>query len=219
MEQKESLNELAYKHVFNGILEGKYRPGKFLNIDNISEHLRISKTPIREALLELEGEGLVKRNGRSYYIFSPSKKDIIDLYQVRRILEAEAAYLSAIAPAPSFLSNLGEIITAIERLSKKENPDPIVFADLSGKFHSEICVSTGNELLAKIVDDIRLRLKIVRVTSFSSFNRRTEDLAEHRSVFLAIKEKNPSLAKELMLDHQTKVIDYVKRELIMQFYD
>ena len=123
------------------------------------------------------------------------------------------------APAPSFLNNLEKIINAIEKLSKKENPDPIVFADLSGKFHSEICVSTGNELLAKIVDDIRLRLKIVRVTSFSSFNRRNEDFAEHRSVFLAIKEKNPSLAKELMLDHQTKVIEYVKRELIMQFYD
>ncbi|MEM0073095.1 MAG: GntR family transcriptional regulator [Thermoplasmatales archaeon] len=219
MEAKEKLNEVAYRHIFDGLLQGKFRPGTFLNIDDISEKLGISKTPIREALIELEGEGLVNRNGRYYYVFSLSRKDIIELYEVRRILEGEAAALAAINPSPEFINDLSQTINKIEELSKQEEPDPIYFADLSGKFHSLICVGSGNAFLSKIVGDIRLRLKIVRVNLFTSFNRRRDDLAEHKSVFNAIKDKNPPLAKEMMIDHQNKVIDYVKRELIMQFYE
>jgi len=219
MESKGKLNEVAYKHIFEGILRGKFRPGTFLNVDDISASLSISKTPIREALLELEGEGLIIRDGRYYHIFSPSRKEVMDLYEVRRILEGEAAALAAVNPSPTLIYDLGQTITRIEELSKLSEPDPIIFADLSGKFHSLICVASGNQLLSKIVGDIRLRLKIVRVTSFTSFNRRTDDLLEHKAVFKAIKEKNPSLAKELMIDHQNKVIEYVKRELLMQFYE
>ncbi|MCL5441973.1 MAG: GntR family transcriptional regulator [Candidatus Thermoplasmatota archaeon] len=219
MEAKEKLNEVAYKHIFDGILQGKFRPGTFLNIDDISASLNISKTPIREALLELEGEGLIIRNGRYYHIFSPSRKEIMDLYEIRRILEGEAAGLAAVNPPPALIDDLGQTITRIEELSKLGDPDPIIFADLSGKFHSLICAGSGNQLLSKIVGDIRLRLKIVRVTSFTSFNRRKDDLLEHKAVFKAIKDRNPSLAKELMIDHQNKVIEYVKRELLMQFYE
>ncbi|OWP56887.1 MAG: hypothetical protein B2I17_03775 [Thermoplasmatales archaeon B_DKE] len=219
MEPKEKLNELAYKHIFDGLLQGKFRPGTFLNIDDISENLKISKTPIREALLELEGEGLIIRNGRYYHIFSPSRKEIMDLYDVRRILEGEAAALASVNPSPALITALEQTISRIEELSMEGEPDPILFADLSGKFHSLICTGSGNEFLSKIVGDIRLKLKIVRVTSFTSFNRRKEDLLEHKAVFKAIKSKNPSLAKELMIDHQSRVIDYVKRELLMQFYE
>jgi DNA-binding GntR family transcriptional regulator len=219
MESKEKLTEQAYKHMFEGLLHGKFRPGIFLNIDDIAESLKMSKTPIREALLELEGEGLIIRNGRYYHVFSPSRKEIIDLYEVRRILEAEAAGMCALNPSPELINDLKEIVSRIEILSKKGEPDPINFADLSGKFHSLICHGSGNDLLLKITADIRLRLKIVRVTSFTSFNRRNEDLVEHKAVLKAIVEKNPILAKELMIDHQNKVIEYVKKELIMQFYD
>ena len=219
MESKKKRNEVAYKHIFEGILKGKFRPGTYLNIDDISASLNISKTPIREALLELEGEGLIIRNGRYYHIFSPSRKEIMDLYEVRRILEGEAAGLAAVNPSPTLIYDLGQTITRIEELSKLSEPDPIIFADFSGKFHSLICAASGNQLLSKIVGDIRLRLKIVRVTSFTSFNRRVDDLLEHKAVFNAIKEKNASLAKELMIDHQNKVIEYVKRELLMQFYE
>jgi DNA-binding GntR family transcriptional regulator len=219
MEAKEKLNEVAYKHIFDGILHGKFRPGTFLNIDDISGSLNISKTPIREALLELEGEGLIIRNGRYYHIFSPSKKEIMDLYEVRRILETEAAGLAALNPTPALVRDLGQTISRIEELSRLGDPDPIIFADLSGKFHSLICVGSGNQLLSKIVGDIRLRLKIVRVTSFTSFNRRKDDLLEHNEILKAIESRDPSMARERMLDHQNKVIDYVKRELIMQFYE
>ena len=219
MVSKEKLNELAYKYIFEGILFGKFRPGTFLNIDSISENLHISKTPIREALLELEGEGMIVRNGRYYHIFSPSRKEMMDLYEVRRILEGEAAALAALNPSIEMIRDLEFTINTIEKISKLDEPDPIAFADLSGKFHSIICNSSGNNFLSKVVGDIRMKLKIVRVTSFTSFNRRREDILEHKAVFKAIKERNPSLAKELMLDHQTKVIEYVKRELLIQFYE
>lgn len=219
MESKQKLTELAYKHIFDGLLYGKYRPGISLNIDVIADNLKMSKTPIREALLELEGEGLIIRNGRYYHVFSPSKKEILDLYEVRRILEGEAAAMAALSPSSELITSLKEVILRIETLSKEGDPDPITFADLSGKFHSLICQGSGNELLLKITTDMRLRLKIVRVTSFTSFNRRIDDLIEHKAVLKAIIEKNSMLARELMVDHQNKVIEYVKRELIMQFYD
>ena len=219
MESKEKLNEVAYKHIFDGILHGRFRPGTFLNIDEISESLNISKTPIREALLELEGEGLIIRNGRYYHIFSLSRKEIMDLYEVRRILEGEAAGLAAMNPSLELIDDLDQTITRIEELSRLGSPDPILFADLSGKFHSLICMASGNQLLSKISGDIRLRLKIVRVNLFTSFNRRKDDLREHKEIFEAIKNRNPSLARKKMLNHQTKVIDYVKRELLMQFYE
>ena len=219
MSSKEKLNEVAYNYIFEAILLGKFRSGTFINIDSISENLHISKTPIREALLELEGEGAVVRNGRYYNIFYPSRTEVLDIYEVRKILEGEAAGLAAINPSIEMIRDLEFTINTIEKISKLEKPDPIAFADLSGKFHSIICNESGNNFLSKVTNDIRMKLKIVRVTSFTSFNRREEDIIEHKAVFKAIKEKNSSLAKELMLDHQTKVIDYVKRELLIQFYE
>lgn len=218
MREKEKLTELAYKHIFNGLLSGKYRAGQNLDIDGLSEGLNMSKTPIREALVELEGEGLIYRSGRFYYVISLSQNEIEDMYEVRKVLEAEAAALAATRASPEIIQDLTEVIEKIAAMSKEERPDPIALADLNGKFHSLISLGSGNKFISKIISDIRLRLKIVRVTLFASYNRRMEEVNEHTRVFEAIKKRDPELARREMIDHQNNVISFLKREILPNFY-
>lgn len=96
-------------------------------------------------------------------------------------------------------------------------PNPIIFVDLSGKFHSLTCTGFGSRLLAKIVRYIRLKLKIVRVTLFTSFKQKSYDLIEHNAIFKVIKDKHPSSERKLIIDRQNMVIEYAKMELLMRF--
>ena len=66
--ERMSLTETAYKFIFEGILNGRFRAGQSISPDSIAESLKISKTPIREALVQLEVEGLIFRNGRYYNV-------------------------------------------------------------------------------------------------------------------------------------------------------
>ncbi len=218
MQSTEKLKHTAHKYILNGLLSGKYKSGKYLNIDELSQSLGMSKTPIREALVELESENLVSRDGRYYYVFSLSSKDVVDLYELKRMLEGEAAFLATGRVTPDVLGRMEETINKIDDLLKTSDPDPVILADLSADFHSKVAVATGNKYLVKHVEDIRLKLKIVRVTLFTVFNRRIEDLEEHRAVFEAIKKGDPENARTLMFKHQDKVSKFVEDNLLMQFY-
>lgn len=219
MEERRKLTELAYRYIFDSLMNGKFRSGSYINVDDLSSSLNMSKTPVREALVELEGEGLVVRDRRYYHVFSLSKKEVMDLYEVRLILERETAGLAAERATREQMKELQGIITKIRVLSRQSDPDAISFADLSGKFHSQIAKCSSNDRIVEILSDIRLRLKIIRVTSFTSFNRRIDDVEEHETVFQAIKDRDPELARRKMAEHIGKVMQFVRNELLIQFYD
>ena len=95
-----SLTETAYKFIFEGILNGRFRAGQSISPDSIAESLKISKTPIREALVQLEVEGLIFRNGRYYNVIFLDEREVLELFSFRNGVRGLFYYTWAYRNAP-----------------------------------------------------------------------------------------------------------------------
>lgn len=218
MQNTERLKSVAHDYILKGLISGKFKSGKYLNIDVLCQSLSMSKTPIRDALVKLESENLVSREGRYYYVFTLSSKEVKEIYELKRILEGEAAFIAATRATNNDLDNMGNAIDQISSLLKTSDPDPVLLADLSGNFHKAVAIATGNSYIVKYIEELRLKLRIIRVSLFTVINRRLEDLNEHKAVFNAILSGDANRSKKLMVAHQDKVINYVDENLLIQFY-
>ncbi|MEM3515608.1 MAG: GntR family transcriptional regulator [Saccharolobus sp.] len=206
-----SLSQLAYESILNYIVTGKYKPGSTLKEEELASILKISRTPIREALVRLEKEGVIIKNGKSYTVVPLSENDILQLYEVRIALESEAAKLAALRANEDDIYNILKIFSNIKN---ETSSDPLILANLNGNLHRAIAEASHNKYLIEILDNIRIKLKIVRVTLFISFQRRDEELKEHQDVIIAIKDRDPERAYNMMKRHEENVLAYVKKNVI-----
>ena len=177
--ERMSLTETAYKFIFEGILNGRFRAGQSISPDSIAESLKISKTPIREALVQLEVEGLIFRNGRYYNVIFLDEREVLELYEIRAILESEAAYLATLKMNPEYLQELKNTLQKLKELNEVPEPEPVKLADLNGKFHSLIALASGNKYISEYTAQVRLKLKVIRTALFSSSDRRASEIKEH----------------------------------------
>ncbi|MEM0159039.1 MAG: GntR family transcriptional regulator [Thermoplasmataceae archaeon] len=217
-EELGSLTETAYKYIFETIMNGGYRAGQSISPDNLVRRLNMSKTPVREALLQLEAEGLISRNGRFYNVIFLSEKEVLDLYEVRTILEAEAAALACDRITPDEIASLWNVLEMIKIAANETNPDPIKLADLNGKFHSMIAAACKNPYIVEYTSNIRLKLKVVRTSLFTSYDRRQDEVAEHEAILKAIERHDPDLAKGRVKSHMQKLTNYLKMNVFGKIY-
>lgn len=217
-QEKMTLTETAYKYIFDGILSGRYRAGQSISPDNLVKSLNMSKTPVREALVQLEVEGLVFRNGRYYNVIFLDAEEVLELYEIRGLLESEATYMATKRLTPELLDDLKATVDMIKRLNQAKDPEPIKLANLNGKFHSIIAAGSGNRYIAEYTAAIRLKLKVIRTALFSSSDRRLSEIREHESVLKAMESGNAEEARDMMKSHVGEVIDYLKSNVLNRIY-
>ncbi len=211
--------QIAYKYILDGLLAGVYRPGSNLRINDLCASLKMSQTPIKQALVELEGERLLEKNGKYYSVFNFSRKEVLDLYEVRRIIEGEAAAMAAERAERVEIVSMRRLLGHLTSIAEQEEASPVKFAELSGEFHRIIVRASGNKLLMTMTEDILKRLKIIRITSLTSFDRRADDITEHLRILEAIENREGSLARERMTAHLNLVTNYIGQNLLTQFYE
>lgn len=128
---KSTFKDYVISHIYNGILDGHYQAGDQLNESAIAEQLEISRAPIREALRDLVGTGIVEYRPRvGHFIAVLSRAEVIDTYSARGVLEGFAA-----AQALPFLTR--KDIATLEALPEK-------MADLSRKGRLKSLIELGN---------------------------------------------------------------------------
>src|ERR1700735_2518767 len=93
--------DAAYQALRQGILQGDLAPGERLRSDALANDLRVSRTPVREALRKLEAEGLVERSGSGLIVREFSEKDLTELFYVREALEGMAGRFGGEDPPPA----------------------------------------------------------------------------------------------------------------------
>ncbi|AWS00296.1 GntR family transcriptional regulator [Metallosphaera hakonensis] len=209
-----SLGETAYEEILKRILRGEYSQGQLLTEDKLCKDLNMSRTPVREALRVLESEGIVKKVNRSYTVIYITSDEVEKLYEVRIPLESTASKLAAIRAKVEDISEMESILKKVEEETNKESPDPSRLADLNGQFHDKVAMSTENQFLYSYLREIRLKLRVVRLTLFTSFDRRIEELKEHREILEAIKSRDQDDAYEIMINHERNVLEYLKTKVI-----
>jgi DNA-binding GntR family transcriptional regulator len=207
----DNLTTLAYKTIKSFILEGRLDEGSRLTEEFLSQQLGISKSPIREALNRLESEGLIRiEPRRGAYLRSFTNKEIADLYDFREALEVHAVATAKLSP-----ELLEELRQSVERAQKYlEANDKARYIDEDVHFHSLIADSTGNERLARALENLQLQVWL--------FRRKTYDLsgsnavAMHTALVKVLSKGDKEKAQQLMREHVAGVRDKLLRFLATQ---
>jgi DNA-binding GntR family transcriptional regulator len=195
----DSVVDLAYQRIRSMVIEGEIPPGSRLGQVELAEQLGVSRTPVREALRRLTGEGLAEFvPNRGFRAASPSIDDVLRRLEVRSLVEPGIARLAAARRTDADLERLQE---TIEREAAAETR--IAAHDASRDFHITLAHAAGNRDLVSVLEamwivEIGRRLLAARATSA---DWRESDVAEHRAIAAAVAERDGERAARLMVEH------------------
>ena len=189
----------------SAILSGSLKPGQPLHENALARQLAVSRSPIREALGQLERESLVvSRLNRPTVVRKPSPEEIRQIYTLRSALEGIAARWAAEKATPAFVKLLRQKADTLNKatLSAKRGADPDVAA-LAFDFHAAIAVQAGSAELQRMLQSLRNQIQLVMAAGLATLtSRRAEEIhAEHVALIAAIAAKDGDRAERLASAH------------------
>lgn len=202
------LKEKAYELIKDRLLNGSIKPGERIREDILAEENSMSRTPVREAINQLIAEGFVYQIPRKgLFATKFSKEELIDIVEIRVILESYAARKCCQNIKDEEIEELENIFNQLkETLLKNDITNAGVY---DGMFHRKIGEYSGNNKLASYVNDIEdLAVFARRTETYNSRPRydETDSIEQHRNILNAIKNRDEEAA--------AKAIEINTRELL-----
>lgn len=202
---KYSLRGRVFNKLREDILAGKYSQNDELKETSIGLELGVSRTPVREALRQLELEGLVNIiPNKGAYVNGISEKDIHDIYIIRSYLEGLCAKWACEYITQEQIDALEEVVYLSEFHIKKEHHEQIV--ELDNKFHQLIYEASGSKILDHILSDFHHYVQRIRKITLSSDLRAANSNKEHAAILEAIRQRDGQKAEVLAHEHITNTI-------------
>ena len=207
-----SATATAYRFAKERLLDGRFAAGALLSENEIARDLGISRTPVREAFLLLEAEGLLElypRRGALVTPISPTESD--DVLEARLLLEGHCA--GAVRRAdPTLDEALAEAIAAQEEAVTGAATEGHVFTVADRDFHRALVAAHGNEILTRQYDSLRDRQQRIAATAVArSRERIVQFIAEHRQIAAALAAGDGARARELVAEHLHRAHDLARR--------
>jgi DNA-binding GntR family transcriptional regulator len=191
--------QTPYQMVKAAILDGTFEPGVPLVEVQLAEWCGVSRTPIREALTRLEHDGLIERSDRGYVVRLRSPEEILDIYDIRIVLEAMAARLAA--ERHTRLDKV-RITKALERWqSATEETAPGELMNLNQELHRATWLASHNQPLIDLLERLALHLGRYPATTLTAPGRLKTALAEHQHMVDAIVNRDADAAAEAATQH------------------
>ncbi len=207
-----ALTEWTYQYIKEMILNLEIKPGEQINIEEFAEKLEVSRTPIREAFLKLETEGLIDVRPRvGYFVVEITEQDIRDLFEIREIIETRAARKAAESLTDEKLISAKELIQDCYKAVEIGDFEKFVPAEI--KFHGFLQENIENKRLLAIMDGLNDLMYRVRVLSLQSQENVEQTLIEHQKILDALVQRDGDLAEKAMYDHLINVCDRIVKLL------
>ncbi len=204
------FTDAAYAAIRTGIRMGRILPGARLHEAELALQLGTSKTPVREALGRLVGDGLATATsgGKSaVYVTLLSNEEIIDLYEAREIIEPPLARMAAEKASEEDVAALRAIINSFEAALQAD--DVYTLMELDSQLHELIASIAGNRALAQARERLDNAIAIARVTSVQNGHYKTsaQALKEHIQICDAIACREGETAGQRMAEHIRRRLD------------
>ncbi|MBM3596377.1 MAG: GntR family transcriptional regulator [Alphaproteobacteria bacterium] len=202
----------AYEQILEMILNGGARPGELVNERRLAESLSMSRTPVRDALLMLEGEGLLLRQGsRGLQVRQMRIEDYMDALQVRLLLEPTVAGMAAGNVPAATVQALRAQIAALRALPPDQPTDRALARDIDEGIHGAISAAVENRQLSAIIRTMRRQTQIFDLRSMPE--RLADTCAEHLAILDAVEAGDPERAAAAMAAHLARVRDSIIQRL------
>lgn len=189
--------EQAYQRLVEAIANGELPPGTRLREMELSERLGLSRTPVREALRALEADGLVRHQPRQgAMVRQLDHAEVMELYEMRAVLEGTAARLAARMASPVEV----QALTALNA-EFAATQDPAAAAEINQQFHLTLIGAARNRFLLRAVEALRKTMLILGPTTMTIEARVEEAASEHAGVIAAMEDRDGARAEALMRSH------------------
>ncbi|EAJ5194607.1 GntR family transcriptional regulator [Campylobacter jejuni] len=190
-------SDRIYDFIIKSIKDGKLKPNDRVKEQDLVEQTGLSRTPIREALGLLQNDGILVQDGKNGLIVAGLDLiSITKLYEIRELLEGEAAKLAALH------ASMAEIEILVNILKVQKNIKELNELRASNiLFHQTLYRCSGNHYLFKIMENLDRSLLLLGDSTLAKENRPKEAYEEHLAVVNAIKEKNALEAERLAKFH------------------
>jgi DNA-binding GntR family transcriptional regulator len=193
-----SRAEYAYTAIKAMLRNGQLKAGHRLREVELAERLGVSRTPVREALRRIAGDGLIQVvTGRGMIVAEYDKQQVRELYALRGVLEGAAARLAALHATQTELDLMGELLEA----SAKVHGLPEETMRLNTQFHRAIHEAAHNRYLEQALGQMSDSLALLPGTTFSEPGRAVAAQAEHRAILEALRHRREDHAEKLARQH------------------
>ncbi|MGN0334136.1 MAG: GntR family transcriptional regulator [Lachnospiraceae bacterium] len=197
---KYSLRGRVYDKIREDIVNGLYKEHEELKEAVLGEKMGVSRTPVREALRQLELEGLVEIiPNKGARVTGITEKDVRDIEQIRYFLEGLSARWATENISKEQLEKMEETLYLTDFHADKGNYEQVYALD--SQFHELMYEASGSKMLNHILSDFHMYVTRVRKTSLSNSMRSKNSTEEHRAILNAIKAKDADLAEQCAHNH------------------
>lgn len=198
--ENKSLTSIIFEKIREDILNDVYKNGDKIVEAKLADELGVSRTPVREALKQLELDGLVENiPNRGVVVKGISEQDIDDIYTIRIAIEGIAAKWAVKRITEKDLDQLKEICELMEFYTYRKDTDKTF--ELNSKFHEIIYKATNSRYLEHVLNSFQLFIKSTRNKSLKTEGRLEQALEEHKAILEAFIERDEEKATNAILTH------------------
>jgi DNA-binding GntR family transcriptional regulator len=197
--EPETLADLAYAQIQRMIFDFELLPGDRFSETELVQHVKVSRTPLRQALQRLEREGFLQVFPKHGWRVAPLDFDTFDeLYDLRVLIECHAVQRVAQADERPALRTLADVwmVPAAERVD-----DAAAVGRLDEQFHALLVQASGNRQMARVHREITERIRIIRRLDFTKPSRVEATYDEHARIVRAITRRRTDEAQRLLRAH------------------
>jgi DNA-binding GntR family transcriptional regulator len=209
----ESFKQKAYTALKNAIVAMDiYRSRDDIRLDErkLAQDFGISRTPVREAMAQLESEGFVRSvPRRGIYVVRKTKHEVIEMITAWAALESMAARLIAETASDEEISGLRRMFATFERGAVAAKLDE--YSEVNIEFHQTIIRLSHNQVLIDLAENLFTHMRMIRRKTIAEKDRAQRSIRDHINIIEAIEKRDRDRAGELVRDHALGLADHVSR--------
>jgi len=206
---KESVHGALKRAIMDMDIYGSSEPLK-LDERRLAENLGVSRTPVREALLRLEQEGLVSMvPRRGAFVVKKTKAEILDVIYVWAGIEGMAARLATIRASDDEIASLRNLVESVSDSSQVRGSID-EYSEANIRFHQAIVSLSKCSLLSETAEGLFVHMRAIRARTIKDRGRARSSMSDHTRIIEAIESRNAGKAEQLVRDHALRLAEHVE---------
>jgi len=208
-----SFKHRAYTALKNAIVAmDVYRSREDIRLDErkLASDFGISRTPVREALAQLESEGFVRSvPRRGIYVVRKSKREVIEMITAWAALESMAARLITQQASDAEIAALRRMFATFEGGTLRAHLDE--YSEVNIEFHQAIIRMSRNQVLIDLAENLFTHMRMIRRKTIGEKDRADRSIRDHMNIIKALESRDTDRAEELVRDHALGLAEHVAR--------
>jgi DNA-binding GntR family transcriptional regulator len=213
LDTPDSLKNQAYSALKNVIMAMDiYRGREDIRLDErqLAVELGISRTPVREAIAQLEREGFVRSvPRRGVYVVRKTKREVIELITAWAALEGMAARLITERASHDEVAALRKMFATFENGALRAHLDE--YSEANIEFHQSIIRMSGNGVLIELAENLFTHMRMIRRKTIVEKDRVEKSIRDHMNIIEALEARDTARAEELVRDHALGLAEHVEK--------